>query len=470
MASPTQTLQAESHELRSIPAAYSSGITSTKSLQPSMQEEAFQLQTDSDDPTSTEALFSTSAIPDGGYGWTIVLCASIVTFWNNGLLNCWGILQAGLLKSTLSHVPTSTVSFVGSVNLALSAAFGLPSNQFARRFGSRTAAMLGVTLMGIGLIGAGWCTDEVAPLFVTVGVLGGVGMSSAYATTNNLPVQYFSGKLGLANGLVKLGGGVGATVMAIALEALVQRVGISWTFRIQGMMTIGFGLAATWFMRDRVPLRKTKVPFVDFSMFRSVPFTAVFLAGATGTFALFVPPYYLPLFAESIGLSSSTGAALVAAFNACNALGRFAGGPFCDKIGPINTLVITMVLNAVSMLAIWPVSRTLVPLIIFAVINGIANGAFFTVFPTVVASIFGPGRAAVAMSMSITGWTFGYLLGTPIAGYLLQAATDGQKAAKELDVEDYRPAIFYAGGVALIASLFALLARAHLSKKIKQKV
>jgi MCP family monocarboxylic acid transporter-like MFS transporter 3 len=84
--------------------------------------------------------------------------------------------------------------------------------------------------------------------------------------------------------------------------------------------------------------------------------------------------------------------------------------------------VITMVLNAVSMLAIWPASSTLGPLLTFAMINGVANGSYFTTQPTVVAGIFGPGRATVAMSMSVTGWTGGYLLGAPIAGYLLQAA------------------------------------------------
>jgi MCP family monocarboxylic acid transporter-like MFS transporter 3 len=81
-----------------------------------------------------------------------------------------------------------------------------------------------------------------------------------------------------------------------------------------------------------------------------------------------------------------------------------------------------MVLNAVSMLAIWPASSTLGPLLTFAMINGVANGSYFTTQPTVVAGIFGPGRATVAMSMSVTGWTGGYLSGAPIAGYLLQAA------------------------------------------------
>lgn len=466
MSSNAQPLQAESQELTSIP-GLTTTVTGTTLSRHSISVEELQTTTQIYASTPSEAHFSTSAIPDGGYGWTVVVSAATVTFCNNGLINCWGILQIALLNSTLSHVPTATVAFIGSSNLACGVAFGLIATRFSRRFGSRVTAISGVALMGSGLIGAGWCTENIGGLFVTIGLMAGVGMNGVYTITNALPVQYFSGRLGLANGLVKLGGGIGGTVMAIALEALIRRVGIAWTFRVQGCMTIAAGLPAAWLMKDRVSIRN--VPFVDFSMFRSVPFTAVFVAGAIGTFALFVPPYYLPLFAQSLGLSSSTGAALVAAFNTCNAVGRFAGGPLCDKIGPTNTFVITMILNAVSMLAIWPVSRTLTPLIIFAIVNGIANGSYFTVFPTVAASIFGPGRAAVAMSMSISGWTLGYLLGSPIAGYILQAA-GGQKAAKELDIEVYRPAIFYAGGVALVSSMFALLARIHMARNVSERV
>ena len=221
--------------------------------------------------------------------------------------------------------------------------------------------------MGFGAIGAGSSTDNVAGLFGTVGLMVGLGNGLVYTITNVLPVQYFSGKIGLANGLIKLGGGIGGTVMAVALEALVQKVGIAWTFRIQGLMTIASGLPAAWFMKDRVATRN--IPFAELSMFRNLQFSAVFVAGSIGTFALFVPPYYLPLFAQSIGLQSKTGAILVAAFNLCNAVGRFAGGAVCDKLGPINTFLVTMVLNAVTMLGIWPVSNTLGPLIVFAILN-----------------------------------------------------------------------------------------------------
>jgi len=97
-------------------------------------------------------------------------------------------------------------------------------------------------------------------------------------------------------------------------------------------------------------------------------------------------------------------------------------------------------------------------------LNGIANGSYFTQ-PTVVASIFGPGRDTVAMSMSVTGWSFGYSMGAPIAGHLLQAAGGRQGDGVGQSINVYRPAIFYAGGMAALSALSVLAARLTVAKK-----
>ncbi|KAF2853342.1 MFS general substrate transporter [Plenodomus tracheiphilus IPT5] len=421
-----------------------------------------------DDDVTEPSICSVTAIPDGGYGWVIVASCFMTTFCHNGIINCWGVLQAALLASSLKNVPPSTLAYVGTVSLSGGALFVLAAVRLMRYIGSQLTIVLGVFLMGMSLVGASFCTSNLVGLLGTAGLMGGVGMSMVYAVTNALPVQYFSIHLGLANGLIKLGGGVGGCVMAIALEAMYRRIGIAWTFRVQGFMTLGVGMPAAWMCKDRISSRD--VPFVDWSKFKSIPFVATFVASAFGVFALFVPPYYLPLFAQSIGLSSSTGAGLVAAFNACNAIGRFLPGPLCDKYGPLNIFVATMVLNAISMLAIWPVSNTLGPLVVFATINGVANGSYFTTQPTVVAGIFGPGRAAIAMSMSVTGWTGGYLMGAPIAGYLLQAAGGQQTSGSSQSIDVYRPAIFYAGGTATVSALCVLIARLMVTKSLRKQI
>lgn len=449
---------------------HSPATTSTTPLTtPFKKSPEYPISTPQDaDSSPDNSAYAVTAIPDGGYGWIIVLGCSITTFCHNGIINCWGVLQAALLHSTLKNVPPSTLAYVGSLGLSGGALYGLAAVRLVRHIGCRLTISLGVLLMGLSLIGASFCTSNLPGLFGTYGVIGGIGMAMVYTVANTLPVQYFSAHLGLANGLIKLGGGIGGCVMALALEALYRRVGIEWTFRIQGLLTMAMGLPAAWMLRDRVPLRN--VPFVDLSMFRSITFIATFVASAIGVFALFVPNYYLPLFAQSIGLSPTTGAGLVSAFNACSAIGRFVAGPLCDKLGPLNMFVITMALNAASMLAIWPVSSTLGPLVLFAILNGVANGAYFTTQPTVVAGIFGPGRAAVAMSMSVTGWTGGYLMGAPIAGYLLQAAGGGQDVASGQNVDVYRPAIFYAGGTATVSALCVIFARLTVARQFRKRV
>lgn len=132
--------------------------------------------------------------------------------------------------------------------------------------------------------------------------------------------------------------------------------------------------------------------------------------GAVATFPLLVPPFFLPLFTNSLGMSSSTGAGVVAAFNFSSALGRLLCGLFSDFVGPLNTLFISLLLSALSMLIIWPVSTSLGPLIVFVIVNGMANGGFFSTMPTVVGNTFGSARVSVVMGMVVTGWAGGYLL------------------------------------------------------------
>ena len=213
-------------------------------------------------------------------------------------------------------------------------------------------------------------------------------------------------------------------------------------------------------------------------MFKDLKFVIIFFGGAIATFPLLVPPFFLPLYSRSVGLSSSTGAGLVAGFNFSSAVGRVLCGLFCDKFGALNTLFLSLALNAVTMLVIWPISKSVASLALFVIINGAANGGFFATMPTVVGNVFGSARVSVAMGMVVTGWAGGYLMvshaviemkltlkGSPIAGYLL-AAYGGESGG----LEAYRPAIFYAGSMALGSAVFIAFARLGMNKSLWARV
>jgi MFS family permease len=176
-------------------------------------------------------------------------------------------------------------------------------------------------------------------------------------------------------------------------------------------------------------------------------------------------PVLVPLLSvNTLDIHSSDLITDSAAFNFSSAMGRIVCGLFSDMLGPLNTLFASLLLSAISLLALWPISSSLAPLIVFTIINGAANGGFFATMPTVVGNVFGSARVSLVMGMIVTGWTGGYLMGAPIAGYLLNAYGGQSKG-----FEAYRPAIYFAGSMALGAALLVGMARLRVDGKILKK-
>lgn len=406
---------------------------------------------------------ATEAIPDGGYGWTIAGACFMLLLLINGYTTAWGVLQTAIVKSSALKTNIRTITFVGSLYMACMVAFGIASVRISRACGVRNSSVVAATLFGAGLITMSFTLDQLAGLFCIGGILVGLATSLLYTATNTVPTFWFSARLGLANGLVKAGGGVGATVMPLAAQALIDRVGLPWTFRILGFCVLGAGVPCALLLKERT--RSGDGTRFDWSLLKDASFLALALAGAVGVFALFVPPFFLPLFASSIGLSPSLGAALVAGFGASTTVGRLLGGWMCDRMGAFNALALAALLNSVSMLAIWPVSSSLPPLFVFSIVNGCANGSFFVGLPTAVASL-APGSAAASISLMTSFWTPGYFLGAPLAGILI----DAKGASESSSIEAYRPAIFYAAGVGIAATVLIVVSRFKVDTKIMKKL
>ncbi|KAB8229393.1 MFS general substrate transporter [Aspergillus alliaceus] len=405
---------------------------------------------ESTDELLQASLVADAEVPDGGYAWVVISACAVITWWFIGTSYCWGVLQAALVKEGVSS--TSTLAFIGSLATSCISFLGIINASVIRKLGTRVSALLGIFLLGLGEVLSGFATKNVGGLFATAGVLFGLGISLCFMVVSAIPAQYFRAKRGIANGIVYAGGGLGGTVISFIMNALINKVGIAWTFRIIGFMIWGTGLPAACLIKERVPIRRTA--FVEWRLFRDIRFALLFAAGAIATFPLLVPPFFLPLYTESLGMASGVGAGVVAAFNFSSAVGRLICGFCSDRLGPLNTLFMSLLLSALSMLILWPVSTSIGPLIVFVIINGMANGGFFSTMPTVVGNVFGSARVSVAMGMIVTSWAGGYLMGAPIAGYILNAS-GGEGGG----VGAYRPAIFYAGGMALSASVLAIFIR-----------
>lgn len=158
-----------------------------------------------------------------------------------------------------------------------------------------------------------------------------------------------------------------------------------------------------------------------------------------------------------------------------------------DKVlGPVNSMIFSLVLVGLSALALWPFASSLGLIVFFSIVNGVGSGGFFSLMPVVVGAIFGDDITTV-MSMLSTSWFFGYFMvcqpgcisvqsfiiqhhaktlqGAPIAGYLLDAY-GGTGAG----LTAYRPAIFYAGSLTLASAGLLLSVRLLMTQRLFVKV
>ena len=119
------------------------------------------------------SLLRDQSVPDGGYGWVIVLACSTIAFWVIGTTYSWGIIQTALVEQHLSS--PSTLSFVGSLTIAMISVLALVNARVIRALGARTTALLGITLFGVGEILSGFSTKNIGGLFVTAGFVMGLG-------------------------------------------------------------------------------------------------------------------------------------------------------------------------------------------------------------------------------------------------------------------------------------------------------
>lgn len=126
-----------------------------------------------EDAIMQASLAADSEVPEGGYGWVIILACALLCFWFVGTTYCWGVFQAALVQQGVSSA--STLAFVGSLTTACISFLAVINARILRKLGPRLAAMLGMSLFGLGEVLAGFMTTNIVGLFLAVGLVMGLG-------------------------------------------------------------------------------------------------------------------------------------------------------------------------------------------------------------------------------------------------------------------------------------------------------
>ncbi|KAL9552549.1 hypothetical protein MBANPS3_003712 [Mucor bainieri] len=339
--------------------------------------------------------------PDGGYGWLVVLGAFAVQITSFGVVS--SVMQDHFHQHMFADNPKALVdlSFVGTLALVFINGSSPIVQYFVARFGLRPVMIVGTLFITIALEMAGFAS-QIWHLYLTQGILFGVGASCMYGTVMAVTPQWFTKNRGVALGIVAGGSGIGGLVVPFIVTPLNRNLGPGWTYRILGFICLFCDIIACIFVKERIVRKKEKKHFsqiIDFSVLKNVNFLIFSVASDIGLFGYFVPFFFLPANATYLGLSDSQGSSLIAVCSAMNFLGRLAAGAFADRAGRINSNITFTLLTAISCLLIWTFAFDYGSLMGFAAVFGFGCGSYFALMSPIAASLLGMEKFPSGLSL-----------------------------------------------------------------------
>src|SRR3982074_3898773 len=165
-----------------------------------------------------------------------------------GAVYAWSVFRTPLSKQFGWSISEVTLTFTISIFvLGISAFFG---GLWLTRSGPRIVAVTGGILYGLGVFLASFSDHGLWWLYMTYGVIGGIGLGFAYIVPIYVLVKWFPDRRGLMTGIAVGGFGAGALVTAPAATKLIQSVGVLQTFAYLGIAYLVVAVASGYFMQN----------------------------------------------------------------------------------------------------------------------------------------------------------------------------------------------------------------------------
>ena len=215
--------------------------------------------------------------------------------------------------------------------------------------------------------------------------------------------QWFTKRRSLANGIGTAGSGIGGMTYSLATNAMIQSIGLGWTFRVLGILAFTANFVATVLIRDRNKAIGASQLAFDYHLFKKPEFLLLSGWGFFSMLGYIALLFSLPNYALSIGLTAQQGSVVGALLNLGQGIGRPLVGIFSDTAGRINIAGFLTFLCGFFCFVIWIFAKSFGVLIFFAIIVGTVAGTFWTTIAPVGAEVVGLKELPSALSIT---WIF----------------------------------------------------------------
>ncbi|HHW00406.1 MAG TPA: OFA family MFS transporter [Clostridiaceae bacterium] len=367
--------------------------------------------------------------------WIPVL-ASVAIQLCLGTAYIWSVFQSHLIISettpnALFNWPATHGTLAYSLLLGVLTVGSTVGGSIQDKLKPRPVIIAAGLVLGAGFFLAQY-TTEATPwlLWLTYGVLGGFGMGMAYTTTIACCQKWFPDKRGLITGIIVSALGFGGLIFTPVAEALIEKTGVLKTFSILGILFFFVNLIGAFFIKNppegfkpknwTPPAAKDGIISQNFTPSEALKtpqfymITFAFMC-ATAAGSMMIPMAKILGLQPDSGLTKEAAVAGVMIITGFNSFGRLFWGWASDKLGRKKTLLVLLIVAAVSIVGVSFTKAYL--MLAFIAVIGFSYGGFLGVFPALTADFWGTKYVATIYGMILLGFGVGAVASSYIVAY-----------------------------------------------------
>jgi oxalate/formate antiporter len=330
-------------------------------------------------------------------------------------------------------MPLSAVQVTLTILIVLQTWLSPAQGYLVDKFGPRLLIACGCVLSGAGWVAAAYISS-LTGLYLTYGLLCGVGTGIVYIGIIGLMVRWFPDRRGFATGMVAAGYGFGAIATTFPIDSMLKSVGHQHTLVVFGIGMGIVGAIAALLMRpptseDALPqpaVMASKKSVAPQDMIKTKVFWLMFLMMSMMSTGGLMVILNFAAFSRSFGVANVMVwglAALPLALTVdriTNGLTRPFFGWVSDRIGRENTMAIAFLFEAVAVLGLVLVRDNAMLFVILSAVVFFGWGEIFSLFPSTLTDTFGTKNATTNYGFLYMAQGVGSVLGGPLAALLFE--------------------------------------------------
>jgi oxalate/formate antiporter len=351
----------------------------------------------------------------------------------------WTLFTQPLMTTLKVTLPQIQITF--SILIVIQTFLAPGQGLLVDRFGPRALLSVGGALTGLSWVLAARATT-LTGLYLTYGLLGGIGTGIVYVGVIGHMVQWFPDRRGFATGVVAAGYGMGALLTTFPIAELLKDAGYQQALIRYGWIFVAVGVLAAQGLRSANPKSQvanarshvgSRLPnpesrqFRPTEMLRTPIFWLMFVMMTMMSTAGLMVTSQMAAFTRDFGMADAIVFGLpllplaLSVDRVMNGLTRPFFGWLSDQIGRENTMVIAFTLEGTAM-TLWLLTRSHPAL--FVIMSGVVLfgwGEIFSLFPSTLTDTYGTKYATTNYGFLYMAQGVGSVLGGPVAALLHDA-------------------------------------------------